>query len=96
MDDPGSTAADLPLPDPFPDYLVCPHCGEPEVEVWCYQTQACCHRCGGWIDHQPHDDCKIGPTCQPGIKWKRLRLDLLLEEEDGDPADDFSSQAPSG
>ena len=30
----------LPLPDPFPDYVRCPHCGEAEVEVWCYRAHA--------------------------------------------------------
>ena len=40
-----------PLPDPFPEYVACPHCGEPEVEVWCYQIRARCHACGAWIDH---------------------------------------------
>ena len=45
--------AGLPLPDPFPEYVACPHCGEPEVEVWCYQLRAQCHACGGWIDHAP-------------------------------------------
>lgn len=43
----------LPLPDPFPEYITCVHCGEPEVEVWCYQTRVQCHACGGWIDHTP-------------------------------------------
>ncbi|HEY4687957.1 MAG TPA: hypothetical protein VIK33_01505 [Anaerolineae bacterium] len=41
----------LPLPDPFPEYVACPHCGEAEVEVWCYQAGVHCHTCGGWIDH---------------------------------------------
>ena len=45
----------LPLPDPFPEYVTCPHCGEPEVEVWCYQARVQCHACGGWMDHAlPH------------------------------------------
>lgn len=43
----------LPLPDPFPEYVECPHCGEPEVEVWCYQTRVQCHACGEWIAHTP-------------------------------------------
>ena len=44
---------DLPLPDPYPEYVECPYCGEPEVEVWCYQLRAQCHVCGGWIEHAP-------------------------------------------
>lgn len=44
---------DLPLPDPYPDYMTCPHCNEPEVEVWCFQVQARCHRCGQWFPHRP-------------------------------------------
>ena len=43
----------LPLPDPFPEYVECPHCAEPEVEVWCYQTRVQCHACGEWIAHTP-------------------------------------------
>lgn len=52
----GLTENGLPLPDPFPEYLACPACGEPEVEVWCYQTQVRCHSCGHWLSHHP-------PTC---------------------------------
>jgi hypothetical protein len=86
MDPSEALPEDLPLPDPFPDYLPCPHCGEPEVEVWCYQTQVQCHRCGGWFDHQPpHAGCKIGPTCQPTAGWTRLKFTLLLEEQPEDP-----------
>lgn len=43
----------LPLPDPYPEYMTCPHCGELEVEVWCYQTRVRCHRCSEWIAHTP-------------------------------------------
>lgn len=43
----------LPLPDPFPDYLRCPHCGEAEVEVWCFQLWARCHNCGARFAHTP-------------------------------------------
>ncbi len=50
---PGLDENGLPLPDPFPDYLVCPHCGEEEVEVWCYQTEARCHVCGEMLPHRP-------------------------------------------
>jgi hypothetical protein len=80
MDNPDAVPEDLPLPDPFPDYLTCPNCGEAEVEVWCYQTRAQCHRCGGWFDHQPYSDCKIGKTCQPGLQESRMKFILLLEE----------------
>ncbi|MEW5985523.1 MAG: hypothetical protein AB1791_02715 [Chloroflexota bacterium] len=45
--------AGLPLPDPFPEYIPCPYCGEPEVEVWCYQDGVTCHNCGRWIEHRP-------------------------------------------
>jgi transcription elongation factor Elf1 len=51
--EPGSEAEEtLPLPDPFPDYVPCPHCGELEVEVWCYQREATCHRCGKRFRHE--------------------------------------------
>jgi transcription elongation factor Elf1 len=36
---------------PYPDYVVCPHCGEPEVEVWCYDPTAQCHACGRTFQH---------------------------------------------
>lgn len=39
------------LPHPFPDYVTCPGCGEPEVEVWCYKPIATCHACGLQFDH---------------------------------------------
>jgi hypothetical protein len=87
MDTPHSAPGDLPLPDPFPDYLPCPHCGEPEVEVWCYQTRVQCHRCGDWFEHQPHDSCKIGPTCQAGAEWNHLRFIVLLGDEQDEPGD---------
>lgn len=48
----------LPLPDPYPEYLTCPHCGEPEVEVWSYEEGTRCHACRGWVPHTPGD-------CQP-------------------------------
>lgn len=62
----------LPLPDPYPEYLACPHCGEREVEVWCYQTRVRCHSCGVWLAHTP-------PTCRG--KSIVCRLALELEEK---------------
>jgi hypothetical protein len=59
----------LPLPDPFPDYLTCPHCGEHEVEIWCYEPRARCHRCGGWIEHTIEIACRIFPVCQAGKEF---------------------------
>src|SRR5262245_57337156 len=50
---PGMNENGLPLPDPFPEYVECPYCGEPEVEVWCYQTRVQCHACGCWLPHRP-------------------------------------------
>jgi hypothetical protein len=81
MDAPDAVPEELPLPDPFPDYLACPYCGEPEVEVWCYQTRAQCHRCGGWFDHTPHDQCKVGPTCQARPHKDQMKFILLLSED---------------
>ncbi len=40
-----------PLTCPYPDYVVCPACGELEVEVWCYAESARCHACGTLIPH---------------------------------------------
>jgi hypothetical protein len=53
---PSQTPPGLPLPDPYPEYLVCPHCGEPEVEVWCYQESGPCHNCGKMVE-------KARPSC---------------------------------
>jgi hypothetical protein len=47
---------------PYPDYVVCPHCGEPEVEVWCYQATARCHNCAQAFEHP------FPPGCAPGCK----------------------------
>jgi len=53
--------AALPLPDPFPDYLPCPACGEPEVEVWCYERWVQCHQCGAVFFHPQASECKLCP-----------------------------------
>jgi hypothetical protein len=47
---------------PYPDYVACPHCGEPEVEVWCYEAEARCHNCGQAFEHPLPAGC--GPECQ--------------------------------
>lgn len=50
----------LPPPGvPFPDYVPCPHCGEPEVEVWCYQMLAHCHNCGQTFSHPQPLQCEL-------------------------------------
>jgi hypothetical protein len=56
----------LPLPDPYPEYVTCPHCGEQEVEVFCYQTEVACHNCGKMIRHTPPATCGIYPFCKRG------------------------------
>jgi hypothetical protein len=61
-------ATQLPLPDPFPEYVRCPHCGEPEVEVYCYQAQATCHNCGRGFAHARPPGCGTYPYCQRGQK----------------------------
>ena len=33
-----------------PDYVPCPLCGEPEVEVWSGEKSARCHNCGNTFD----------------------------------------------
>ena len=45
---------------PYPDYVTCPHCGEPEVEVWCNEKTARCHNCGRTFDHAVPPDCPEG------------------------------------
>jgi len=42
---------------PFPDYVTCPQCGEPEVEVWCYATTVRCHACGQVFEHALPLEC---------------------------------------
>lgn len=58
-----SGMSDLPLNDPFPEYVKCPYCGELEVEVWCYQARVQCHNCKEWIEHQPPACCGSSPIC---------------------------------
>lgn len=60
---PEAEVHDLPLPDPFPEYLTCPFCGELEVEVWCYQDGVKCHNCGEWLTH-PRPECFGSPGCR--------------------------------
>ncbi|MCC7362133.1 MAG: hypothetical protein IT317_21795 [Anaerolineales bacterium] len=56
----------LPLPDPFPEYVRCPHCGVPEVEVYCYQAEAACHNCGRAFAHARPPGCGTYPFCKRG------------------------------
>jgi hypothetical protein len=56
----------LALPDPFPEYLACPACGEAEVEVFCYQTEAKCHNCGHVFPHPQPPGCGTFPYCKRG------------------------------
>lgn len=49
------------LQRPFPDYVTCPHCGEPEVEVWCYDATAHCHACQQAFSHALPVEC--GERC---------------------------------
>jgi hypothetical protein len=57
-------ATGLALPDPFPEYLTCPACGQAEVEVFCYQTEGRCHNCGALIAHPPPPGCGTSPYCR--------------------------------
>jgi len=59
------------LPDPFPDYLACPHCQEAEVEVWCYQAGGTCHNCGGWVTCDKPAYCGSLPTCPQAGKMSQ-------------------------
>jgi ribosomal protein S27E len=38
----------------YPDYVTCPHCAEPEVEVWSHDETVRCHNCGRVFN--PSDD----------------------------------------
>lgn len=58
----------LPLPEPYPDYVSCPNCGEPEVEVWCFESKVQCHRCGTWIEH-------LTPECLGSSDVCRRKVD---------------------
>lgn len=53
---------ELLLPIPYPEYLTCPHCGEPEVEIYCHEKGGTCHACGKWIDHEIPRNCKSVPV----------------------------------
>lgn len=56
----------LPLPDPFPEYVHCPHCGEAEVEVYCYEEEARCHNCDKAFPHARPPGCGSFPFCKRG------------------------------
>jgi hypothetical protein len=58
----------LPLPDPFPEYVQCPHCGEVEVEVFCFETVARCHNCGKEFEHASPPGCGTYPFCRRGTQ----------------------------
>ena len=62
------SAPPTPLPPnaPYPDYVPCPHCGEPEVEVWCYEKEARCHNCGKTFAHTVPPDCPEAPPLPSG------------------------------
>lgn len=60
------SATGLPLTDPFPDYVTCPNCGELEVEVWCYQSEAKCHQCGHVFPHIGPEFCGQRYYCRRG------------------------------
>lgn len=71
----GKTSTRLPLPDPYPEYLICPHCGELEVEVWCYQLKVPCHRCGHWIEHTPAPCRGTTAICRVAIEFEQRALE---------------------
>ena len=49
---------DVDMAQPFPDYVTCPQCGEPEVEVWCYELTVTCHACGHPFRHSIPKECE--------------------------------------
>lgn len=60
-------SAAWPLPDPFPDYVMCPVCGEPDIEIWCYEETGRCPNCGAEISHGPFpcwENCPRRPLRQ--------------------------------
>jgi hypothetical protein len=62
---------------PFPDYVICPQCGEPEVEVWCFDLKASCHACGHEFAHSLPTEC--ASTCDAESHQPRHR-NLIAEE----------------
>lgn len=62
------TNTGLPLPDPYPEYVACPNCGEPEVEVWCFEPRARCHRCGTWIEHRTPECLGSSEACRSRVQ----------------------------
>ncbi len=57
---------------PFPDYVTCPNCHEPEVEVWCYQVRARCHQCGYTFEHLLPAEC--AGLCTDQLRVKAVRI----------------------
>jgi hypothetical protein len=62
---------DLPLPDPYPEYVTCPACGEPEVETWCYDSSVRCHQCGQLIPHRRAPCFGSSPFCREKYEQER-------------------------
>lgn len=79
----GADDGSPPLTHPFPDYLMCPHCGECEVEIWCYEDETVCHRCGGVV---AHTRASCGSDCvAPGHGAAPDPLTPGAQPESGDP-----------
>ena len=57
---------------PFPDYVVCPQCGELEVEVWCYEPTAVCHACGHVFNHPLPSECQDVCTEETRVQAARM------------------------
>lgn len=63
---------EIDLARPFPDYVTCPDCNEPEVEVWCYAVEAKCHNCGHTFDHPLPVKCQS--TCNVELRAQAARV----------------------
>lgn len=70
---PPSFIAALPVNRPFPDYVPCPHCNEPEVEVWCHERTARCHNCGHDFEHPPPPECQLYCRAEKRLLFEKTR-----------------------
>jgi rubredoxin len=64
--------APIDFTQPFPDYVTCPRCGEPEVEAWCFELTATCHACGHVFKHAMPAECE--EVCTEEVRLQAARL----------------------
>jgi hypothetical protein len=57
--------------EPKPEYIKCPYCGEPEVEIWSDEAETKCHVCEGIIYRELSMSC---------LEWCKFARECVGEE----------------